>query len=165
MMAFIRRIVQLAIALGVLVIAVFIVGLNSDKLATYRVSLQCTWSENSPNARNRIDWPDDLVNTFQIREDWINGTLMSYTIASGIEGGVKEERIFEDPKKYWKIESGNTFKATTTYNRETLMHRMTIEWNTGETSWVGGPCKVISASTFNQEKRKAIAELKAKQKI
>ena len=162
---FFKGIIQITFAIGILIIGAIALGVNADKLATYRVSLQCTWSENSPNARNRIDWPDDVVNTFQIKENWINNTLTSYTIASGLEGGLKKQRLFEDPNKYWSIDYGDTFKATTTYDRETLMHRMTIDWNDGETAWVGGPCKKISLSTFNQLKREAIAELNAKQKI
>lgn len=162
---FFKSILQLTFSIGILIIGAIALGINADKLATYRVSLQCTWSENSPNARNRIDWPNDVVNTFQIRENWINKTLTSYTIASGVEGGLKKQRIYENPQEYWTINYGDTFKATSTYDRETLMHRMNIRWDDGDTAWVGGPCKVISASKFNQLKREAIAQLKAKQKI
>lgn len=160
-----KRIIQLTFALGILILLVFVVQINSDKFSTHRASLQCKWTESSTNARDWIDWPDDMVNTFQIREDWINNTLTSYSIASGVEGGINEARIYEDPKKYWRVEYGDTFKATTTYNRETLMHRMTVKWDTGEEHWVGGPCEVITPIIFNHEKRNAIAELKAKQKI
>jgi hypothetical protein len=90
---------------------------------------------------------------------------MSYSIAAGVEGGVKEEYVREDVDRYWSVEHYDTFKATTEYNRETLMHRMTVKWNDGTSAWVGGPCVVITAAEFAVKKQKAIAQLKAKQKI
>lgn len=162
---FFKRIFQIFAVVIFLIIAVFSVQVYSDKLSTHRVSLQCSWTENSQNARDKISWPDDVQHTVQIRNDWINNTLMSYSIAPGVEGGVKEEYVREDVDRYWSVEHHNTFKATTEYNRETLMHRMTVEWNNGTTAWVGGPCEVITASDFADQKQKAIAQLKAKQKI
>ena len=160
-----NRIFKVFGAILILIVSAVSLFANSEKISTHRVSLQCSWSENSQNARDKISWPNDVKHTVQIRNDWINNTLISYSIAPEFEGGVKKKYVREDVDRYWSVENHNGFKATTQYNRETLMHRMTVRWNDGTSAWVGGPCEVISASEFRNRKQNAIAKLKAKQKI
>ena len=162
---FFKRIFQILAVIFALIIAAFSVQVYSDKLSTHRVSLQCTWSDNSPNALEYLEWPENLIQHIQIREDWVNDTLIGYTIASGIEGGVQKYAMGETVNKYWYTEFEDTFKVTTEYNRETLKNRMTVVYSDGTTIWVEGPCEVIAPSAFQSEKTKAITQLKAKQKI
>ena len=68
---------------------------NSDKLSTHWVILFCIWSESSPNARDRIDFPDDVALYVQLRDDWINGGVFGYSIAPAQVGGVKKFSIIE----------------------------------------------------------------------
>jgi len=46
-----------------------------------------------------------------------------------------------------------------------LATRMTLDFNDGDSVWVGGPCKVITPSVFKAEKERSIKLLKSKQKI
>ena len=160
-----KRKFQIFVVIFILIISGFSVRFYSDKLSIHRASLQCSWTENSENARDKLDWPEGVTNTVQIRHDWIKGTLMSYWIASGIEGGVKVSSINEDIDRYWYVQRRDNFKITHEYNRETLIYRQTVEWNDGISVWVGGPCVVISPSEFEIKKDKAIESLKEKQKI
>lgn len=162
---FFKRIFQISVVIIMFMITAFFVQVYSDKLSTHRVSLQCTWSDHSPNAREYLEWPENLKKHFQIREDWVNGTLIGYTIASGIEGGVNKYAVGEDVKKYWYTYFIESDKVTTEYNRETLTNRMTVDFSDGITVWVEGPCEVITPSVFQTERTKAIAQLKAKQNI
>ena len=157
-------------ALVIVVILILLVILanvvwNSDKLSMHRVSLVCSWSESSPNARDRIDWPDGMARYVQIRDDWINGGIFGYYISSAKDDGVAKFSIIEKIDKYYTVEFRSDYKETTEYNRETLATRMTLDFNDGDSVWVGGPCKVITPSVFKAEKERSIKLLKSKQKI
>ena len=158
------------IALVVLVILILLVIFanvvwNSDKLSMHRVSLVCSWSESSSNARDRIDWSDDMARYVQIRDDWINGGIFGYYIASANEDGVAKFSLIEKIDKYYTVEFRSDYKETTEYNRETLATRMTLEFNDGDSVWLGGPCKVITPSVFKAEKERSFKLLRSKQKI
>ena len=162
------KIKKIALVLFVILILLVIfanVLWNGDKLSMHRVSLVCSWSESSPNARDRIDWPDDMARYVQIRDDWINGGIFGYYISSAREDGVAKFSITEKIDKYYTVEFRSDYKETTEYNRETLATRMTLDFNDGDSVWVGGPCKVITPSVFKAEKERSIKLLKSKQKI
>ncbi|MDA9317686.1 hypothetical protein N9Q42_00765 [bacterium] len=161
----IKKIALVIVVLLILLVIFANVIWNSDKLSTHRVSLICNWSDSSPNARDRIDWPDDLARYVQMRNDWINGGIFGYYLSPVKEGGVTKFSITEKIDKYYRVEFRSDYKETTEYNRETLSTRMTLDFNDGDSVWVGGPCRVITPSVFEAERERNIKLLKSKQKI
>ena len=89
----------------------------------------------------------------------------SVEFRSAKEDGVAKFSIIEKIDKYSTVEFHSDYKETTEYNRETLATRMTLDFNDGDSVWVGGPCKVITPSVFKAEKERGIKLLKSKQKI
>ena len=89
----------------------------------------------------------------------------SVEFRSAKEDGVAKFSIIEKIDKYYTVKFRSDYKETTEYNRETLATRMTLDFNDGDSVWVGGPCKVITPSVFKAEKERSIKLLKSKQKI
>jgi hypothetical protein len=165
MRTFGKRILQTLFVTFALVGAFIFANIYSNELSSHRASLECRWVENSPNAREHMNWPDNVKIHFQIREDFIKKRLIGYRVASGVEGGARSHMVFEKTDKYYYTVRGADYTSKTEFDRETLKTRTVFAFDEGGKVWIGGDCITISPEAFEIEKERAIEVLKNKQRI
>lgn len=166
----ILKLIVLTIAVSILSVGLlFLVKKNSEKLSVHRASLECTYKDMNTFA---AEYYGDLLSSkyhVQLRYDWINDNLLYLQVGSDSEDGIGSKRtLAEKPNVYVEeYKENGKIEFQFLINRETLKIETALyDVKTGvKKLWVKSDCVSVVPSIFEQNRKKAISRLKAKQKI
>ena len=165
-----KYLLLIVLAIAVLAFVAQSMNTNSEKFSIHRASLECKYSDMNDRAREHYSDLQSATKFVQLRNDWINGRIIYSIVGDSEENGISKTRILrEEPDIYvqdeYNLDGANDGRFT--INRETLVTRISLidRATKKETLWLVRDCKVIDASVFEQKRKEAAKNVKAKQKI